>query len=80
MPDTILNLHGKVPWSASIYYANGRLGMVGICSGSDTREQALSDAKNWLRNHSTMGRGDFYLNPSCQIAIGYRNIFDGSMS
>lgn len=79
MPDTILNLRGKVPWSASIYYANGRLGMVGICSGSDTREQALSDAKDWLREHSDC-RDWWYLKPDCRIAIGYRNIFDGSIS
>lgn len=70
---------GKVPWSAFIYYDEGRCGHIGMCSSSDTVEQAHADARQWL-----IDRGDerdwWFLKPSCRIRVGCRNIIDGSSS
>lgn len=79
MPDMTRNLNGKVPWSAMVYYDEGRCGYVGMSSSSDTVEQAHADARAWLSDHSD-GPNDWYLKPSCRIRVGYRNIIDGSRS
>ena len=73
----IRDIDGRVPWSVIIYYADGRCGRVGCCSASDTPEKALADAKEWCSKHSE-SRDWWFLNPSCEIHIGYRNIIDGS--
>ena len=42
-----------------------------------TADQANSDARQWLRNQKP-GQSDWYLQPSCRITVGYRNVIDGS--
>ena len=75
---TILTIDGKVPWSAMIYWDEGRCGYVGIASASPTVEDAHADARQWHQDNPPRV-ADMYLKPTCRISVGYRNILDGSI-
>lgn len=73
----ILTHDGKVPWTAMIEYDEKRCGFIAMCNASDTLEQAHTDARQWLRDRQEQST-DLYLQPSCRISVGYKNIIDGS--
>lgn len=74
---TIRDIDGKVPWSAGVYYDEGRCGSISVSSASDSVEQAHADARQWLRKQGP-DRDWWFLKPACVITVGYRNIIDGS--
>ncbi|AWY09296.1 hypothetical protein vBRpoSV10_174 [Ruegeria phage vB_RpoS-V10] len=77
---TIRTLNGKVPWSALFVYGEGKLGLIGVCDAADTVEDAHRDAREWLRTHYTGPYAEAYMQASCEIEVGYRNIFNGGMA